>query len=89
MLLRLKDIKIMKVEIEIEDKYVSAIAAQCVLAADSEYEETIVEEARKKCQSETIVLNPEAMGDDSKQLQLAIAMIAMAQVTEEVENNMN
>ena len=75
----------MKIEIEVEDKYVSAIAAQLIVAADSEYEETIVEEARKKCQSETIVLNPEAMGDDSKQLQLAIAMIAMGQVCEELK----
>lgn len=75
----------MKIEIEVEDKYVSAVAAQLIVAVDSEYEETIIEEARKKCQSETIVLNPEAMGDDSKQLQLAIAMIAMGQVCEELK----
>lgn len=75
----------MKVEIEIEDKYVSAVAAQCMIAVDSEDDEMIAEEARKKCISETIVLNPESLGEDSKQLQLAIAMIAMAQVAGELE----
>lgn len=77
----------MKIEIEIEDKYLNAVAAQMVLDADSEYEEMIAEEAKKKCMEDTIVLSPDSLGDDAKQLQLGLAMMAMGQVAEEIEYN--
>ena len=75
----------MKIEIEVEDKYVSAVAAQLIVAADTEEDVMLAEEARKKCTSETIVINPEKLGEDSKELQLALAMIAMGQVCEELK----
>lgn len=77
----------MKIEIEIEDKYLNAVTAQMVLDADSEYEEMIVEQAKKKCMEDTIILSPDILGDDAKQLQLGLAMIAMGQVAEEIESN--
>lgn len=77
----------MKIEIEIEDKYLNAVAAQMVLDADSEYEEMIAEQAKKKCMEDTIVLRPDSLGDDAKQLQLGLAMMAMGQVAEEIEYN--
>ena len=75
----------MKIEIEVEDKYVSAVAAQLIVAADTKEDEMLAEEARKKCTSETIVIKPEKLGEDSKELQLALAMIAMGQVCEELK----
>ena len=77
----------MKIEIEIEDKYLNAVAAQMVLDADSEYEEMIAEQAKQKCMEDTIVLRPDSLGDDAKQLQLGLAMMAMGQVAEEIEYN--
>lgn len=77
----------MKIEIEIKDKYLNAVAAQMVLDADSEYEEMIAEQAKKKCMEETIILSPDSLGDDAKQLQLGLAMMAMGQVAEEIEYN--
>jgi len=77
----------MKIEIEIEDKYLNAVAAQMVLVADSEYEEMIAEQAKKKCMEDTIILSPDSLGDDAKQLQLGLAMMAMGQVADEIEYN--
>ena len=75
----------MKIEIEIEDKYLNAIATQLIVSADSEEEEMEIEEARKKCISETIVVKPDYLGEESKELQLALAMIAMGQVCQETK----
>lgn len=75
----------MKIEIEVEDKYVSAVAAQLIVTADTEEDAMLAEEARKKCTSETIVINTEKLGEDSRELQLAMAMIAMGQVCEELK----
>ena len=75
----------MKIEIEVEDKYISAVAAQLIVTADTEEDAMLAEEARKKCTSETIVINPEKLGEDSRELQLAMAMIAMGQVCEELK----
>jgi len=77
----------MKIEIEIEDKYLNAIAAQMILDADSKYEEMIAEQAKQKCMEDTIVLRTDSLGDDAKELQLGLAMMAMGQVADEIEYN--
>ena len=73
----------MKVEIEIEDKYVTVIAAQ--LALSDEYDENTIEKIKEKCLSETIKINPENMGEDAKEFQLGLAMVAIGVVSEEIE----
>ena len=73
----------MKVEIEIEDKYVNAVAAQ--LALTDEYDENLIENIKEKCLSETIKLNPEDFGEEAQQFKLGIAMIAMGIVGEEMK----
>lgn len=73
----------MKVEIEIEDKYVNAVAAQ--LALTDEYDENLIEKIKEKCLSETIKLNPEDFGEEAQQFKLGIAMIAMGIVGEEMK----
>lgn len=73
----------MKVEIEIEDKYVNAVAAQ--LALTDEYDENLIEKIKEKCLSETIKLNPEDFGEEAQQFKLGIAMIDMGIVGEEMK----
>lgn len=73
----------MKVEIEIEDKYVNAVAAQ--LALTDEYDENLIEKIKEKCLSETIKLNPEDFGEEAQQFKLGVAMIAMGIVGEEMK----
>lgn len=77
----------MKIEIEIEDKYVNALTAQLALEADSEYDEQTIENVKNKCINETIKIEPQKLGEDSKQLQLALAMIAVGLVAEEMKDN--
>jgi hypothetical protein len=73
----------MKVEIEIEDKYVNAVAAQ--LALTDEYDENLIEKIKEKCLSETIKLNPEDLGEEAQQFKLGIAMMAIGIVGEEMK----
>lgn len=73
----------MKVEIEIEDKYVNAVAAQ--LALIDEYDENLIEKIKEKCLSETIKLNPEDLGEEAQQFKLGIAMVAIGIVGEEMK----
>ena len=75
----------MKVEIEIEDKYVTAVAAQ--LAITDDYDDETIEKVKEKCLSETIKINPDDFGEDSQQFKLGIAMMAIGVVGEEIENN--
>ena len=75
----------MKVEIEIEDKYVNAVAAQ--LAITDDYDDETIEKVKEKCLSETIKINPDDFGEDSQQFKLGIAMMAIGVVGEEIENN--
>lgn len=75
----------MKVEIEIEDKYVNAVIAQLALTED--YNEKTFEKVKKKCLSETIKIDPENFGEDSQQFKLGLAMMAIGVVGEEIENN--
>ena len=75
----------MKVEIEIEDKYVNAVIAQLALTED--YDEKTFEKVKEKCISETIKIDPENFGEDSQQFKLGLAMIAIGVVGEEIENN--
>lgn len=73
----------MKVEIEIEDKYVNAVAAQ--LALTDEYDENLIEKIKEKCLSETIKLNPEDFGEEAQQFKLGVAMMAIGTVGEEMK----
>lgn len=73
----------MKVEIEIEDKYVNAVVAQ--LALTDEYDENLIEKIKEKCLSETIKLNPEDLGEEAQQFKLGIAMMAIGIVGEEMK----
>ena len=52
----------MKIEIEIEDKYVTAITAQLALYSDSEYDEQTIENVKNKCTNETIKIEPQKLG---------------------------
>ena len=74
----------MKVEIEVENKYVNAVVAQ--LAIDDDYNENDLEKIKEKCFSETIKVDPQKLGEDSKQLQLAIAMIAVGLIGDEIKD---
>lgn len=75
----------MKVEIEIEDKYVNAVIAQLALTED--YDEKTFEKVKEKCLSETIKIDPENFGEDSQQFKLGLAMMAIGVVGEEIENS--
>ena len=75
----------MKVEIEIEDKYVNAVASQLALTDD--YDEQVMEQVKQKCLSETIKINSEDFGEDAQQFKLGIAMMAIGVVGQEIENN--
>lgn len=75
----------MKIEIEIEDKYVNAVVAQLALTED--YDEKTFEKVKDKCLSETIKIDPEDFGEDSQQFKLGLAMMAIGVVGEEIENN--
>lgn len=72
----------MKVEIEIENKYVNAVAAQ--LAITDDYDEETIEKIKEKCLSETIKINPEDFGEDSHEFKLGLAMMAVGCVGEEM-----
>lgn len=74
----------MKIEIEIEDKYLNAVAAQ--LALTDEYDEKLIEKIKEKCLSETIKLNPEDFGNEAQEFKLGIAMMAIGTVGEEMES---
>ena len=76
----------MKIEIEIENKYVNAITAQLALYSDSEYDDQTIENVKNKCTNETIKIEPQKLGEDSNQLQLALAMIAVGIVAEEMKD---
>lgn len=75
----------MKIEIEIEDKYVNAVAAQ--LAITDDYDEKTIEKVKEKCLSETIKINPEDFGEDAQQFKLGLAMMAIGVVGQEIENS--
>ena len=75
----------MKVEIEIEDKYVNAVIAQLALTED--YDEKTFEKVKEKCLSETIKIDPVNFGEDAQQFKLGLAMMAIGVVGEEIENN--
>ena len=74
----------MKVEIEVENKYVNAVVAQ--LAIDDDYNENDLEKIKEKCFSETVKIDTNKLGEDSKELQLAIAMITVGLVGDEIKN---
>lgn len=75
----------MKVEIEIEDKYVNAAIAQVEL--NDEFDKEILEKVKEKCLSETIKINPEDFGADALSFKLGLAMLAVGTLGEEIENN--
>lgn len=75
----------MKVEIEIEDKYVNAVAAQ--LAITDDYDEETIEKVKEKCLSETIKIDPVDFGEDAQQFKLGLAMMAIGVVGEEIEKD--
>lgn len=75
----------MKVEIEIEDKYLNAVIAQ--LALTDNYDKKTFEKVKEKCLSETIKLDPEDFGEDAQQFKLGLAMMAIGVVGQEIENN--
>ena len=75
----------MKVEIEIEDKYVNAVAAQ--LAITDDYDEETIEKVKEKCHSETIKIDPVDFGEDAQQFKLGLAMMAIGVVGEEIEKD--
>lgn len=72
----------MKVEIEIEDKYVNAVAAQLALTDD--YDEQVIEQVKQKCLSETIKISADDFGEDAQQFKLGLAMMAIGTVGEEI-----
>lgn len=72
----------MKVEIEIEDKYVNAVVAQLALTED--YDEKTFEKIKEKCLSETIKIDPVNFGEDAQQFKLGLAMMAIGTVGEEI-----
>jgi len=76
----------MKVEIEIEDKYVNAAIAQVELT--DEFDKETIEMVKEKCRSETIKVNPEDFGkEDAINFKLGLAMMAVGIIGEEIENS--
>jgi hypothetical protein len=75
----------MKVEIEIEDKYVNAVVAQ--LAITDDYDEETIEKVKEKCLSETIKIDPEDFGEVALQFKLGLAMMAIGVVGLEIEKD--
>ena len=73
----------MKVEIEIEDKYVNAAIAQVELS--DEFDKEILEKVKEKCLSETIKINPEDFGAEALSFKLGLAMMAVGTIGEEIE----
>lgn len=72
----------MKVQIEIEDKYVNAVASQ--LALTDEYDEQVIEQVKQKCLSETIKISVNDFYEDAQQFKLGLAMMAIGTVGEEI-----
>lgn len=75
----------MKIEIEIEDKYLNAAIAQVELS--DEFDKETIEKVKEKCLSETIKINPEDFGTDALSFKLGLAMMAVGTIGEEIENN--
>jgi len=76
----------MKVEIEIEDKYVNAAIAQIELS--DTFDEETIESLKEKCHSETVKVKPEDFGaQDAINFKLGLAMMAVGTIGEEIENN--
>ena len=75
----------MKVEIEIEDKYVNAAIAQVELS--DEFDKEILEKVKEKCHYETVKINPEDFGAEALSFKLGLAMMAVGTIGEEIENS--
>ena len=75
----------MKIEIEIEDKYVNAAIAQVELS--DEFDKETLEKVKEKCLSEAIKINPEDFGSEALNFKLGLAMMAVGTIGEEIENN--
>jgi len=78
----------MKVEIEFDDEYINKIASQIKLIAESDYDKMIIEEVRKKCISEKIVIKSDKLEKNSEDLKFSVALLAMCQAEEELERIM-
>lgn len=75
----------MKVEIEISEKALNLVVAQCMAMADSKEDEQGVKKAEERCKEATVKINTESLGKDVFELQLGLAMVAIAQVAEDIE----
>ena len=75
----------MKVEIEISEKALNLVVAQCMAMADSKEEEQGVKKAEERCKEATVKINPESLGKEVFELQVGLAMVAIAQVADDIE----
>lgn len=72
----------MKVQIEIEDKYVNAVAD--LLALTDDKSEQAIEQVKQKCLSEIIEISADDFGEDAQQFKLGLAMMAIGTIGEEI-----
>ena len=75
----------MKVEIEISEKALNLVVAQCMAMADSKEDEQCVKKAEERCKEATVKINTESLGKEVFELQVGLSMVAIAQVAEEIE----
>lgn len=75
----------MKVQIEISEKAFNLAVAQSMALVDSEKLEQAIKKAEEFCKINTIAINNDNLGDKktSFELQLGLAVIAIAQVADE------
>ena len=75
----------MKVEIEISEKAINLVVAQCMAMVDSKEDEQGIKKAEERCKEATVKINPESLGNEVFELQVGLAMVAIAQVAEDIE----
>lgn len=73
----------MNVEITIDEKVFNAAAAQVMLMADTQKKEEAVSKAIERCKTEAVQIDTSLLGENSLNVQMALCMLGLAQVSEE------
>ena len=75
----------MKVEIEISEKAFNLVIAQCMAMFDSKEYEQGIKKTEERCKEATVKINPDNLGKEVLEIQVALALVAIAQVAEDIK----